>query len=133
MGKFTQANRSMAVTSPLGDDALLLARLEGEEGLSRPFRFRLELLAEKPVSFDALMGKPATVRLDVPGCPRRLVNGIISRLTQAGEATASQGLATFIRYRAELVPKLWLLSRRAGSRIFQRMTVPEILAQVFKE
>src|SRR5262249_26338979 len=81
----------------------------------------------------SLLGQSATVRLDVPGCPRRHLNGILRSLTQGGQVTDTQGRATFTRYRAELVPKLWLLSRRVQSRVFQRSTVPDILSGVFRE
>src|SRR5262245_38763921 len=133
MGTHSQANRAMAITTPLGEDVLLLARLEGSEALSRTFRFHLDLLAEAPVAFDRLLGQPAWLRIDLPGCPRRLVHGIVRRLTQAGQVTDHLGRATFTRYRAELSPRLWLLSHRAQSRIFQRQTVPEVLCQVFAE
>src|SRR5439155_7955988 len=37
---------------------------------------------------------------------------------------------TFIHYRAEVVPLLWLLTRREQSRIFQQKTAKEILTKV---
>src|SRR5208282_5781297 len=37
---------------------------------------------------------------------------------------------TFVKYRAELVPKLWLLTKNVQSRIFQHLSVPDILHQV---
>ena len=39
---------------------------------------------------------------------------------------------TFIAYRAELVPPVWLLTRRTQSRIFQHISVPDILKKVFE-
>ncbi|MGO9600240.1 MAG: type VI secretion system Vgr family protein, partial [Isosphaeraceae bacterium] len=36
----------------------------------------------------------------------------------------------FTRYLAEIVPQLWLLTRKAQSRIFQQIAVPDILKQV---
>src|SRR5207302_3573878 len=38
--------------------------------------------------------------------------------------------ATFTHYRMEVVPALWLLTRRVQSRIFQQMSVPDILKKV---
>ena len=40
------------------------------------------------------------------------------------------GSAFFTRYQAEIVPQLWLLTRKAQSRIFQQIAVPDILKQV---
>ena len=39
---------------------------------------------------------------------------------------------TFTTYRAELVPEAWRLTRKTQSRIFQAMTVPEILKETLK-
>ena len=85
------------------------------------------------MSFDALLGQPATVRLDAPGSPRRFINGIIRTLSKGGQIAGPQGNVTFTRYRAELTPRLWLLSRRVNCRIFQRSTVVEILTRIFQE
>ena len=49
----------------------------------------------------------------------------MSRVAQRGRDQ------TFTTYRLEVVPKFWLLTRRKQSRIFQYMTVPEILNKVF--
>ena len=53
---------------------------------------------------------------------RRVVHGIacdIELLTQSRE----QAL-----YRLRIVPKLWLLTQKSDTRVFQEMTVPEIIA-----
>jgi type VI secretion system secreted protein VgrG len=132
MATYTQANQPLALTTPLGADALLLARLEGTEALSNPFQFRLSLLAQAPVSFDALLGQPATVRLTVPGSPQRFVNGILAGLEEGHTVQGAQGGVTFFEYEAELVPALWLLGHRAQSRVFQGLAVPDILKQVLQ-
>ena len=64
MATYTQANRPMSITTPLGKDVLLLTGFEGEELISGIFRFRVDLLAEKEtaVKFDA-MGRLIGVRL----------------------------------------------------------------------
>jgi uncharacterized protein involved in type VI secretion and phage assembly len=47
MGSYTQEGRLFRVDTPLGPDVLLFAGLSGEEGISRLFRFELELLADR--------------------------------------------------------------------------------------
>ena len=42
----TQAQRPMAVTTPLGEDKLLLVGFTGKEALSQLFLYRLNCLAE---------------------------------------------------------------------------------------
>lgn len=138
MPKFTQDGRLMAVSTPLGKDAVLLETLDGTEALSEPFSFELGLLAPPgEVKFEALLGQPVTIRLDTTSDPAarvtRYVHGIVSRLAQGEEVREALGPVTFVRYRAEVVPKLWLLGRRARTRTFQQVSVPDILKKVFAD
>ena len=59
------------------------------------------------------------------GEPRH-IGGIISRFEQTGRGKR------FVYYRAQLVPKVWPLTLRRDSRIFQEKTTPEILEEVLK-
>ena len=123
---FTQADRICSVETVLGDDAFLLKRFEGEEGISRLFTFRVELLAlDESIDFDKLIGTNVTLSMRLHGEEKRYINGCVSRCYQAG---ADQ---RFVTYRLEIVPSLWLLTRRTDCRIFQDKTVPEILERVF--
>ena len=130
--KFTQANRPLAVSTPLGADALLLEKFTAVEAVSQPFHFRLDLLAQSntPIAFDKLLGQNAAVRLDLPDSKKRFFNGIISRFTQGRDLPGSHGDATFTRYRMELVPAFALLKHRTNCRTFQQVTVLEILKKV---
>jgi type VI secretion system secreted protein VgrG len=124
----TQTSRPLAVTTPLGPDKLLLVGFSGQEALSQLFTFFLDCMAENKteVPFDKLLGQPIGVRLELPGGKQRFFAGICSRVSQ-GESTQ-----TFTDYRLEVVPALWLLTRRAQSRIFQHKNVPDILKEVLK-
>jgi len=126
MATYLQADRPIAVFTPLAPDALLLTGVHGEEGLSRPFHFRLDLLAEDPqkVAFDKLLGNRITVRLKLADDRERYWSGICSQVSEVGRDIV------FTHYRLEMVPQLWLLSRRAQSRIFQNLSVPDILKKV---
>ncbi len=125
---YSQANRPLQLTMPLGPDALYLVGFEGREGLSRLYRFHLDLLAEngRDIAFDKLLGQPIAIGLAAGMGPSRFVHGIVSRF--------SQGMRddTFTHYRAEVVPQLWLLTQRVQCRIFQHQSVPAILKEVFK-
>jgi type VI secretion system secreted protein VgrG len=129
---YTQENRSISVTTPLGKDVLLLEGFTGSEGLSTPFRFTLELLAEDPkkVVFDKLLGQSVTVTVLMPENKKRYISGKVSRLTQGARAAAAKKDATFIRYRAEIVPAVWFLGKKRQSRVFQQLSVPDILKKV---
>lgn len=122
----TQTERRMRVTTPLGADKLLLTDFTALEALSRLFQFNLTLMAENAaqIAFDKVIGQPVLVEIDLPGGKTRQFHGICSRLSEGKRD------ATFTQYRMEVVPKLWLLSRRVQSRIFQQITVPDILKKV---
>lgn len=125
----------MRVNTPLGKDKLLLTSISGYESVSRLFSFHLDMLAEgNPViPFEQVLGQPMTVTLELPQEKKRFFNGIVSRFSQGEQFVGQNPNEFFTTYRAEIVPKFWLLSRRAQSRIFQHMNVPDILKQVLKE
>ncbi|QDV32782.1 type VI secretion system Vgr family protein [Tautonia plasticadhaerens] len=126
MATNTQTNRFLSVTTPLGEDALLLLGIEGVEGLSQLFSFQLELEAENgtTVPFDRLLGQKVTASLALKD-GRRSISGICSRIGQGARS------GYFTSFRMEVVPELWLLTRVARSRIFQQKSVPDILREVF--
>ncbi len=94
MANYTQANRPIAVTTPLGPDVLLLTGLRGEEGLSRLFRFELELIAEDPlkVAFDKLLGARVTVVLKLDDERERYFSGICSQVGEVGRDVSVHAL-----------------------------------------
>src|SRR5687768_338359 len=126
MPTYTQADRLMRVTTPLGPDVLLLTGMSGHEAISQLFLFRLELIAENKteVPFEKLLGQKINAEIKLPNGKPRFFNGIACRISQ-GERDE-----TFTSYQIEVVPQFWLLTCRAQSRIFQHITVPEILKKV---
>jgi type VI secretion system secreted protein VgrG len=128
MPEYIQQKRPIRVTTPLGPDALLLVGLRGHEAISQLFTFQLDLLAENKtdVAFEKLLGQKATVEMDAEGSEKRFFSGIASRISQGGRD------ATFTAYQLEIVPQFWLLTRKAQSRIFQQLSVPEILQKVLQ-
>ena len=127
MAKFSQAKRPMRIDTTLGEDVLLLQGIAGEEGVSTPFDFTLELLSEN-ASIDGkkLLRTPATVTLELAGGAKRVLHGLISRFVQLGRSDE------LTSYRAEFVPWLWFLSLSSDCKIFQNLSVLEIVEQVFK-
>ena len=132
MPTYSQADRPMAVTTPLGPDVLLLQQFSGSELLSRLFRFQLGLLAESStdIAFDQILGQSVTVTLQMPDGSSRYINGIVNAFCQGARVSSSMGADFLTLYQAEIVPQLWLLTRKAQSRIFQQIAVPDILKQV---
>jgi type VI secretion system secreted protein VgrG len=132
MVQYSQSNRSFALRTNLGDDALLVAKFAGVEAISEPFSFVIDVLSEQMLNFDDLLLAPATLRLSYPGSPTRYVNGILCEIEEDEYQAGPAGPQTFIRYRVELVPAMWRLSLRTQSRIWQRKSVPQILQEILK-
>ena len=126
---FTQENRFLSITTPLGKDALLLASLVGTEAISAPFRFDVELLSDRVAKIDLkqLVGQKVTITIADAGGKPRYINGVVSSASQGGADDV------FKSYRAEIVPTLALLRHRVDVRIFQRKSVTDIIEQVFKD
>src|SRR4029453_2955714 len=114
MASYTQDNRPLRVTTPLGKDVLLLERFSGEEAVSKPFRFTLEMLSENAaVDPGAMLRKPVSVTISLPGGGERVLHGQVNRFVQLGRR------AGLTAYTAEVVPWLWFLSLSNDCRIFQ--------------
>src|SRR5271165_6671793 len=121
-----QSGWPITLTTPLGADVLLPEGFTAWEGVSKMFQLRLDAVAEHAsnVHFDKVLGQSVTVEVKIPGGGSRTWNGIVSRIVQ-GDRTID-----FTAYTLEVVPKLWLLTRTARSRIYQQKTVPEIIKDV---
>jgi type VI secretion system secreted protein VgrG len=129
MAKYTQDQRPFKVESTLGEDVLLLEAFAGEEGVSAPFSYALDLLSEDD-SIDAtgLLRSPLTVTVKLADGGERPIHGLVRRFVQSGQTENGE----LTSYQAEIVPWLWFLSQTTDCRIFQNLTVLEIVEQVFK-
>jgi type VI secretion system secreted protein VgrG len=123
---YSQEERLIALTTPLGEDVLLLAGFSGHEGISRLFSFNLDLLSEKgPVNFSDIIGKNVTISVTQYDQTPRYFNGMVSHFGQSGSDSR------FTRYQMQVVPWLWMLTRYADCKIFHNKTVSDIVRQVF--
>lgn len=130
----SQENRLLQLTTPFGGDFLLLDKFRGQEGLSRLFRFELDLVHEEAQSGGVptiiepaeILGKPVGVSLVQPDGLTRYFCGMVSQFSQGNTDER------FTYYRATVVPSVWLLTQRSQSRIFQHLSVPDILRNIFQ-
>ncbi len=125
---YTQENRLLKLDTPLGADVLLLQGFTGRDGISELFKFNLDLLSTQDnIKFKSIIGQSVTIRVLLSdGSSERYFNGFVSRFAQSGPG------AGVTNYQMEVVPWLWFLTRVADCRIFQNMTVPDILKKVFQ-
>ncbi len=136
MGTYTQDNRLIKLNTPLGKDVLLLRGFTGQEGISKLFRFSLDLFSEnRAISFPSIVGKKATVSIQLPDKKVRYINGLVDAFSQGGTSTIQieSATATFASYSAILVPWLTMLGYTSDCRIFQHKSVPDIIEAIFKE
>ena len=108
-------------------EPIWVARFEGEEAISQLFHFQILLTCKDPnVAFADVIGKPALLTLDTSESEPRHIHGIVSRFVLGDEGKK------FTAYHATLVPSVWRLVHRHDSRIFQELTVPDIIEKVLK-
>lgn len=128
MPTYKQENRPVRIKTPFGEDALLVKSLAGTERLGRPFQYELVLASEgHELDYKKIIGQNVTVFVDKGDKEPRFFNGFISRFAQT---KFERKLA---EYHATVVPWLWFLTRSSDCRIFQNLTIPEILKQVFED
>jgi type VI secretion system secreted protein VgrG len=125
---YTQVNRRIAISTPLGKDVLLLRGFTGSEAISQPFQFDLDLLSENDsIKFQDIVGQNVTLRLfDTEGKERHW-NGFITRFSQGARSDR------LTQYHARMEPWLWFLTRKSDCRIFQSVSAPDIIQSIFKE
>ena len=113
---------------PLPPEDLLFESMTASQGLSVLEEIELDLLSEKSdLAPEKLLGKPMAVQVVRLDGSKRHFNGICMRFGIG----APQG--RFHGYRASVRPWLWYLTRTADCRIFQDLSVPEIVEKVFAD
>ena len=123
----TQTTRLVRLTTPLGED-LLAECVRGEEGISTGFTFRIDALCEDAhLPLKNLLGQPALLQL-LTAASRNALRPFHGHITAAQISGANGGLA---RYHLTLQPWSSFLGLGRDSRIFQDMTVFDILDAVF--
>ena len=100
----------------------------GFEEVCKPYEFGIELVSRSAnVDLTALLGTPACLSIADRSGGERLVHGLIREMEQLHTANR------FTHYRCSLVPRLWFLGQIRDHRIFQNLSVVEIIQQILKE
>lgn len=132
MADLTQVTRFLSLTTALEADALVIERMTGDDRLGCPFEFKIFALSEKDdFEVDQLIGTGVTVKMEtaaLKGASHRYFSGIVSQADHVGFDHYG-----FSKYELTVVPWLWSLTKTSDCRIFQMMTVPEIIQQVFAD
>ncbi|MBK3759758.1 type VI secretion system Vgr family protein [Stutzerimonas frequens] len=123
---FNPANQAHFTLSLEGiEHDFKVLEFQGREAISQPYRFDLELVSERPdLDLECLLHRPAFLAFAPDG------SGIHGLVHQAAQGESGKRLT---RYRLTLVPQLAYLAHRTNQRIFQHLSVPQIIAQVLEE
>jgi type VI secretion system secreted protein VgrG len=111
------------------NDELRVVSFGVTEGISQLFSIDLELVAENDeLDFEKIVGQAGSLTLQqYEEEEPRYFHGIISRFEQG-----TSGLR-FTTYNITLVPKIWYLMHRHNCRIFQKMSVHDIVQKILNE
>ena len=118
----------ITLKSPLPAKDLLFESMTVSSGLSMLGEMQLGLVSEKPdLKAEDLLGKPVTVVVQLRDDGMRYFHGYVTRF--------GIGLhrGRYFGYQASVRPWLWFLTRTADCRIFQELSVPDIVKQVFED
>ncbi len=113
----------------MGD--LSVVGFEAEESLSRPYSVEVTLTAPAAVPLDEkdLLGEDALLTVHLGDGTARWFHGVVSRVVR-WEATKEPDRQYS---RMTVVPRLWTLRHTRRSRIFQELSVPDIVHKVLGE
>ena len=92
--------------------------------------FRIDLIArstDDAIDFTKIIGQKATLEIAGEGSGRTWT-GVVANIAQT--EIEPEGLST---YNIEMAPKLWLLTQRKNNRVFQHLSVPDIIKKLLGE
>ncbi|MEG5692899.1 type VI secretion system tip protein VgrG [Enterobacter quasihormaechei] len=119
------------------DAGLDVLAFEGDEALSKPFRYRTEFTsADHAISKEMMLMKGASLTLQAPvdqgygikiQQPVRVIKGVVTGFERLGTSKDET------RYALTLEPRLALLDRSHQNAIYQDMSVPQIVEKILRE
>ncbi|MHC9236930.1 type VI secretion system Vgr family protein [Pseudooceanicola sp. 502str34] len=132
------SDRIAELTTPLGtigDAGLTFARMSGHDAISACFRFEVIAWSEDAnIPAEALLGEVCSVsaQTDVTEPDQlRHFSGIVDQFSFIGEEGDFH--RQVFGYRLVLRPNLWMFSKARDNRIFQELSVPEIISLLLDE
>jgi type VI secretion system secreted protein VgrG len=118
----------VTIDTPLGPGALTFRSMRAFEALGRPFQYSIDLVSADPnIELTDLLGNTMTVHLEVTDGILRHFNGYVTSVDFVESARPAAV------YRVTLRPWLSLLANTADCRIFQNMSVPDIIKKIFND
>jgi type VI secretion system secreted protein VgrG len=124
----SQDERAGKLSTPFGDDVLVLSHMNAVEALSELFEFRVEAVSlQANLDFNSALGLGCAITLKTVDNLERYFNGVMTEAHSAG------GQHDLYFYEIVLRPWLWLLTKTSDCRIFPNMTPLDIIKKVFSD
>lgn len=128
MSTLNQDKRMIHVDSPVGKDAFIATALQGEEHISKPFRYELQLLSDNhTITQGDIVGKALTVSVHHAKKPR-FINGFVTHFSMLD--VNAEGMRS---YKAVVQPGFWFTSLGGKNRVFEKKSAKQILEEVLGE
>ena len=126
-------NLTCAIGSPFE-----IRRFAVREALSDLFTVELTTTAPDPnLDLQAVVGRAATFELQTGYANstrgRRAWTGVCSHVQQVHGMQAAGGIRQVSTYQVRIVPLLWVLTQRTNHRVFQRLSIPDIVEKILGE
>jgi type VI secretion system secreted protein VgrG len=121
----------ISILSSVDSSSLLFWKFSGQEKLSEPFRFQVDLLSQDfAIDRQAMLGKNMTVVVPGQWGQERYLSGKITAVSVRAE---DLGDTRYAVYQTTLEPDFWPMMRDRNFRIFQQQRVPDIVATLLSE
>ncbi|MDI1442502.1 type VI secretion system tip protein TssI/VgrG [Polyangium sp. 6x1] len=126
----------LELTFACGESSLSVRRFSVHESVSGLFTVSVWARSESPsIDLEAIIGQPASLRI-VSGWlfarlgGARLWSGIVSSIEQVQAVQPASGAKELSTYSLRIVPDLWMLTQRRNYRIFQHLSIPDIIDEL---
>lgn len=122
-----------------GETSLSVRHFAVHEAVSSLFMVSVLARSESPsIDLEGIVGQPASLRV-VSGYAHarlggaRLWSGLVSTIEQVAAVQPTPHGTQLSSYSLRIVPKLWLLTQRRNYKIFQHLSIPDIVDKVLGE
>ncbi|MDI1476389.1 type VI secretion system tip protein TssI/VgrG [Polyangium sp. y55x31] len=129
----------LELTFACGESSLSVRRFSVHESVSGLFTVSVWARSESPsIDLEAIIGQPASLRV-VSGWlfarlgGARLWTGIVSSIEQVQAVQPASGAKELSTYSLRIVPDLWMLTQRRNYRIFQHLSIPDIVDELLDD
>ncbi len=111
-----------------GESSLSVRNFAVHEAVSSLFMLSVIARSESPsIDLESIIGQTANMRVGNGRSEERLWTGIVNNIEQVQAAQPGVAGRELSTYSIRIVPKLWLLTQRTNYKIFQHMSIPDII------